>query len=300
MFLTTTSDILRVVTAQSVSTITVQASWIDLNGSTYTPGRTNTGITTATTTTVVASPAGSTTRHVRNILVSNNHATSSCGVTLQHYDGTTSTDIMEVTLLAGERMLRDKKGEWRHLTAWGGEYTYVNDIPRQTLGITGTLGETVPRENCEEANLSLGGTGVLNLQAIWLRKGTVVTNISLCSATTAASVPTNWFFALYSQRFALLAQSANQTTTAWAANTLKTVAMTAAYTVSYSGFYYIGYMMTATTVPTIKGRAGVTANQVRASPFPLNGTSTSGLTTALPDPCASPGGTTAIFWAAVT
>ena len=288
------------VTATGVSTIGVQASWVDLNGSTYTPGRTNTAISTGATTTVVASPAGSTYRHVRTILISNNHATSSCVITVQHYDGTTSTDIIKVTLLAGEELVRDQEGEWKHLSAAAAEYEYDSTPIRCNLGITGTLSETVPREMCEEANLSLGATGVLNLQTIWLRRGMVVTNISLCSATTAAGTPTNWFFALYSVKFALLAQSANQTTTAWAANTLKTLAMSAAYTIPTSGFYYIGYMITASTVPTIKGRAGITNSNLRASPFPTGGTSTGSLTTALPDPCASPTAATPIFWAAVT
>lgn len=300
MFLTSISDIIQVVTAAAVATIGVQSSWIDHDSSTYTPGRTNKNISTNTTTTIVDSPAASTTRHVRGIVISNNHATSSCQVTVQHYDGSTSADIASVNLLAGEQLERDQWGFWRHLTAFGADYEY--DVPaRVSTGITGTLAETVERQNCEEANLAALSTGQLVLQAIWLRKGQVVTNISFFSATTAANGPTNWFFALYSRRYALLAQSANQTTAAWAANTIKTLAMGTAYTVPETGFYYIGVMMTASTaVVTLKGRAGVTANQVRTSNFPLNGSSTGSLTTALPDPCAAPTGSTSIIWAAVS
>lgn len=59
--LASTSDKLQVVTDVAGSDIRVHASWVDLNGTTVTPGRTNTpGITTATTTDVVASPAAST------------------------------------------------------------------------------------------------------------------------------------------------------------------------------------------------------------------------------------------------
>ena len=50
--LASTSDLLRVIT-DSTASLDVQASWVDLNGPTVTPGRTNTAtIVTATTTTV--------------------------------------------------------------------------------------------------------------------------------------------------------------------------------------------------------------------------------------------------------
>ena len=63
--LASTSDVLRVVTGAAAD-IDVHSSWVDLNGTTVTPGRTNTpAITTATTTTIVGSPAASTVRSVR-------------------------------------------------------------------------------------------------------------------------------------------------------------------------------------------------------------------------------------------
>ena len=102
--LTSTSDIVRIVTGSAVSTIGVHADWMDLLGLAVTPGRTNTLITTATTTTVVAAPAASTQRNVRGLTISNNHASSSCNITVQHFDGTNSVDDFPVTaLLAGER-----------------------------------------------------------------------------------------------------------------------------------------------------------------------------------------------------
>lgn len=56
LLLTSTSDILRVTTGTATTTIEIHASYIDNASGTITPGRTNTRITTATTTTVVASP----------------------------------------------------------------------------------------------------------------------------------------------------------------------------------------------------------------------------------------------------
>ena len=57
--LASTSDLLKVITS-AAGTVAVHASWVDLpnGGTSSSPGRTNTAdITTATTTTVVASPA---------------------------------------------------------------------------------------------------------------------------------------------------------------------------------------------------------------------------------------------------
>src|SRR5207237_2325179 len=78
-----------------------------------------------------------------------------------------------------------------------------------------------------DANLTALATGVMTSVALVLQKGTLVTNLTFVSATTAAGTPTAWWFALYSNAAtpALLSQSADQTSTAWAANTAKTLAL---------------------------------------------------------------------------
>lgn len=286
LLLTSTSDIIRIVTGSAVSTITVQADWLDNASGTITSGRTNTAITTATTTTVVASPAGSTQRNVTGLYITNNSAASSSQVTVQHFDGTTSADIMGVTLLAGESMTLDQFGHWLHRDAQGAEYAYKVPAPGN-LGITGTLAETFPREICAEVDSSIVGSGQLFMHGIYLYAGQLVSNITMCSATTAAGTPTNYFFCLYDGNRNLRAQSANQTTTAWAANTVKTLAMTTPYRVPTSGWYYIGIMMTATTVVTLKGHTAKTGGQLANGARIMCGNSTSGLTTALPDPAAA-------------
>lgn len=299
LLLTSTSDILRVVTGSAVTTITVHADWVDNASGTITPGRTNTNITTATTTTVVASPAASTQRNVKGLYITNNSAASSSQVTVQQFDGTTSTDILGVTLLAGENLILDAEGSWHHHDTQGAEYTY-NVAAGANLGITGTLAESMPRELCPEVNTTAAASGTLNMQAIYLTAGQLVSNITLSSATTAAGTPTNYFFGLYDASRNLLAQSANQTTTAWAANTVKTLAMTSAYRVPTSGQYYIGYFMTATTVATLKGGTARTGGQLANTAPIIYGTSTTGLTTALPNPAAALTGTTASIYAAVS
>ena len=299
LLLTSTSDIIRLVTSAAVDTVTVQTSYVDNASGTITPGRTNTNITTATTTTIVGSPAASTQRNVKGVHVTNNNATASLFVTVQHFDGTTSTDIIGVTLLPGENLIMDSNGTWAHLDTQGAPYSYAGP-PTVNLGITGTLAETMPRETCPEVNTTAPASGTLAMQLIYLKAGTLVSNITIASATTAAGTPTNYFFALYDINRNLLAQSANQTTTAWAANTVKTLAMTTPYRIPTSGPYYIGYMMTATTVATLKGGTARTGGQLAGSAPIIYGTSTTGLTTAMPNPAAAITSGTASIYAAVS
>jgi hypothetical protein len=102
-------------------------------------------------------------------------------------------------------------------------------------------------------------TGVMTAVRIKLFAGDVITNISFRSGQTAAGTPTNYWVALYSAAGtpALLAQSADQTSTAWAANTTKTLALATAQTISTTGFYWAALNVTATTPPSLIGSGGV-------------------------------------------
>lgn len=117
MHLTSTSDIIRVITGSAV-TVDVQASWDDYTTTTLTPGRTNTAITTATTTTVVGSPAASTQRRCSKLNIRNKHAASSNLCTVEHYDGSTAAQVAKYTLLAGEQLEYDG-GHWQVFDAAG-------------------------------------------------------------------------------------------------------------------------------------------------------------------------------------
>ena len=118
LLLTGTSDLIQVITGQAV-TVDVHASWVDNASGTITPGRTNTIITSNQTTTVVASPAASTQRNVQTLNIRNVHATSSCTVTVIHYDGASGADLIEYTLLAGETIQYVDGHGWKALTAAG-------------------------------------------------------------------------------------------------------------------------------------------------------------------------------------
>ena len=121
IILSSTSDLIRVVTSHAAQ-IEVHTSWVDLAGSTVTPGRTNTLITTATTTTIVGSPASGAVRNLKHLNITNDHTNQSCIVTVEHSDGTTIIELMAFTLLPGENMVFNEEGRWAHRDAQGAEY----------------------------------------------------------------------------------------------------------------------------------------------------------------------------------
>lgn len=300
LLLTSTSDKIQVITGAAGASVDVHSSFVDNNAGTITPGRTNVvGIATATTTDIVAAPGSGVQRNVKAIYVTNTHASVSTQVTVVHTDGTNVSDLMGVTLLPGENLVFDEDGSWHHHDSQGGEYAYSGP-PVANLGETGTLAETMPRETCPEVNTTAGATGTLFMQAIYLKAGQLVSNITVYSATTAAATTTNLFFALYDGNRNLLAQSANQGAYTWAANTKKTLAMTTPYRVQVSGVYYIAVLQVATTIATLKGGTARTGGQLAAAAPILNGTSTTGLTTALPNPAAAITAGTASIYAAVS
>lgn len=122
LLLTSITDLLRVTTGSAVSTIEVHASYVDMSGTTVTPGRLNTRITTAATTTVVGSPAASTQRNVRGLYITNNSSGSNCDITVSHTDGTNAVELMQFILLPGENMTFNEEGGWRHRDKSGAEY----------------------------------------------------------------------------------------------------------------------------------------------------------------------------------
>jgi len=98
-------------------------------------------------------------------------------------------------------------------------------------------------------------TQVMTSVPLFLTAGDVVTNLTFHSGQTAAGTPTNYWAALYDTQAtpALLAQSADQTTAAWAAFTAKTLALSAPVTISKTGVYWAALMVKATTVPSLLG-----------------------------------------------
>lgn len=136
----------------------------------------------------------------------------------------------------------------------GGHYATTDAQYLLNGSPSGVLRANLRRSECG-GNLTALATGVMTSAALYLEAGDVVTYLSFCSATTAANTPLNWWFALYSTAStpALLAQTADQTTTAWGANTVMKVALASPYTVVTTGIHYASVMVKATTCPTLLG-----------------------------------------------
>ncbi|MDX3199966.1 right-handed parallel beta-helix repeat-containing protein [Streptomyces scabiei] len=131
--------------------------------------------------------------------------------------------------------------------------------------------ETTSRLRCGTTSTPTSGT--LYLVPIWLPKGLVISNISFVSGGTAMVTPTNWWFTLHNSAKVALARTADQLTAAWAANTVKTLAIAQAtagaassYTTTYSGLHYLGVMIKATTVPNLVSEGSVADVLAAVSP----------------------------------
>lgn len=101
LILAATTDKLQLLTSAAV-TVDVHASWADLNAGTVTPGKTNTAITTATTTDIVAAPASSTQRNIQTLVIRNKDAASAVDVTVIFDQNGTDFELHKVTLNAGQ------------------------------------------------------------------------------------------------------------------------------------------------------------------------------------------------------
>jgi hypothetical protein len=138
-------------------------------------------------------------------------------------------------------------------------------------------------------NISSLTTGVVTMRQIWLPAGYVVGHIDASSATTAASTPTHWWFVLADQNLNQLCATADKTTTAWGANTEQNLAIASTihnasgttYTCPYSGYYYVGTMVAASTVPTMLGPTAPT-NTIIWNKTPIHNGRTGSSLTAVP------------------
>lgn len=116
ILLTSTTDSLRIVTSNS-STIDVHVTWTDLNNGTVTPGRTNTLISAATTTTIVGSPSASTFRTIKQIIIRNRDATIASYVTVIHRQtGSTDAEMIKSLISPGNSLCYEEHHRWRKMT----------------------------------------------------------------------------------------------------------------------------------------------------------------------------------------
>ena len=151
-----------------------------------------------------------------------------------------------------------------------------------------SVGQNIDRNSITGNTLAMAGSGTLQMVAVWLNAGSVVSNFNFIAGTTAATGPTHAWMGLYQGPAATplcVCVSADATSAAIGASTVNTYAVAASnvsssatsYTVQTSGIYYVGLLITvSTTMPTLQGLATtLSANTV---PPILAGSSSTALT----------------------
>lgn len=125
-------------------------------------------------------------------------------------------------------------------------------------GSPAVFAESVPKI-LASSDLAIAATGVELAVDLALDAGDIVTSVTFVTGGTAAGTPTAGYIVLRDAAGAKLVQTADFTTTARAANTAYTVALTTPYTATATGLYRVGVSFTATTVPTLRGVSMVNA-----------------------------------------
>jgi len=295
MKLTTTNDILQIVLGGSVTTNQLQCvtSYKIFTATATTDGKVAINTNNTTDVALAGAPSSGEVYDIQNINVYNNDTVAQT-VTIKLDVSGTETILYKGVIGIGDVISWSGEGGWKNTT------NSLTPLLNNRKVISGALYETFDRDLCDEVISVVLATGRLSLQAIYLPAGTTINSISIWSASTAAGTPTNQLFGLYDINLNLLRSSVNDTTTAWAANSKKTLALTSAFTTTYSGLHYLGLMVTATTVPTLKGNTTKNGGQLNAALPTMGGSSTSGLTTALPATATAISGGTSSFWGCVS
>jgi hypothetical protein len=130
-------------------------------------------------------------------------------------------------------------------------------------------------------------SGTLYLMAGYLREGDTVTNLGFLSGSVAAASPTNWWLSIYSNALALLAATADRTTDAVAANSMITKPLSAPYISPSDQQVYLGMVFNAATAPSVLKNAQVIPTAAQLLTPHMGATSTTGITTALPNPAGA-------------
>jgi hypothetical protein len=164
--------------------------------------------------------------------------------------------------------------------------------------------ESIPARGAVISDLAVLTTQVMASVAVVLFAGDVITSIAFRSGATPAGTPTNWWFALYddSATPALMAQTADQTTTAWGANTTMQVALATPQSIKRTAVYYAAVMVKATTPPSLLGQSlfdGTMSTGLVTGQKQLARTSGAALTATAPTTIASPTASLLRYYAAL-
>jgi hypothetical protein len=160
----------------------------------------------------------------------------------------------------------------------------LEQAKRSGIRPAGALFETMPRYLVEN-NAGLLSSQRVSMVAIDIPSNVTVTSITFVSGTTALGTGTHQYFGLYDNNLNLLRATNDDTSTAWAASTAKTLNLTSTFTTTYNGVHYLAILVVATTVPTIISE-NISVSTVAALTPVVSGTSNTGVNS-LQNPAAA-------------
>lgn len=180
MNLVSTSDKIQLVTGSALA-VDVQASYVDYNGTTVTPDRKNTAISTAATTDVVLAPGSGVFRKVKTLAIRNKDASSSQTVTARHTDGTTTVDLIVATLLAGEALHYVAEAGWMVFDALGNvKVTSIGNTQALTTSIEQSPEQRVFRSALSSHPVAaVGGFVMISGTAYYVYIGRAVKDLTI-------------------------------------------------------------------------------------------------------------------------
>jgi hypothetical protein len=131
-----------------------------------------------------------------------------------------------------------------------GGYAQPTASDHSTFGITSTIPIWATL-----GNQGAPTSGRIVLVPIELDVNLTISAIAFTSGTTAGATLTNQWFVLCNSSKVALAYTTNDTSTAWGSNTRKQLSLTSSYTTTYRGRHYLGVLITASTMPSLRGLA---------------------------------------------
>lgn len=156
--------------------------------------------------------------------------------------------------------------------------------PGKYLMPSGAWHESYDRTSGTTVNMAAAlVSGTLMLWGFPAVAGRKLETVTFVSGTTALDTGTVQQAVVCDSSRVGLAVSVDRTSSAWAADTAKTFTFTSGYTFVTSGFFYIGLLVVASTVPSLVGNSDAKQGAAAIAPI-IAGSSTTGLSAALSIP----------------
>lgn len=139
--------------------------------------------------------------------------------------------------------------------------SYTNDVAVREYMVSGSpAASTLYRSNFARdlinADNAIGATTLITAMAVYLYNGDTITSASICVGATAGATLTHKYAVLYSGATVplLLGQQTDDTGASMAANTVYTGTFSSTISITTSGLYWAGFIITGTTIPTLVGK----------------------------------------------